>query len=181
MLRCDVWSICSVPERKFDTGSPPNFKNTSIKSVKNVRDLLLVIVGYFVVIDGLMVVSLSPYPAPHPLSYSCINLHTMWKITNDNVLKNDSQYPLAIQINNSLLLKRREQNRQAATEWERGKRASIASYIDIYGLEAVRKCTWGWLPVRVCVCLENRGCFEYLMHVEGCSGLYRQCAYTKTQ
>ena len=43
---------------------------------------------------------------PHPISYPHINLHTMWKITNDNVLKNDSQYPPAIQINNSLLLKK---------------------------------------------------------------------------
>lgn len=25
------------------------------------------------------------------------------------------------------------------------------------------------------VCLENRSCFEYRMHVEGGSGLYRQC------
>lgn len=42
--------------------------------------------------DGLMVISLRPYP-PSPLSYICINLHTMSKITNENILKNESQYP----------------------------------------------------------------------------------------
>lgn len=40
----------------------------------------------------------------HLLSYSCINLCTIWKISNDKILKNDSQYPLAIQVNNFLLL-----------------------------------------------------------------------------
>lgn len=104
--RCDVWSICSTPERQVWHWLPPHFKNTSIKSVKNVRDLLLVIVGYFSVIDGLMVGSLSPLCQPSGLiSYPCINLHTMCKITNDNILKNDSQYPLAILINSPLLVK----------------------------------------------------------------------------
>lgn len=42
--------------------------------------------------------------APHHLLfYICINLHTIWKITNDNILKNYSQYPSAIQMNNFIL------------------------------------------------------------------------------
>lgn len=44
----------------------------------------------------------APRP-PHLLSYICINLHTIWKITNDNILKNYSQYPSAIQMNNFIL------------------------------------------------------------------------------
>lgn len=47
---CDLSTL-----RQKDTDSSLYFKNTSIKPVKSARDLLLVIVGYFAVIDGLVV------------------------------------------------------------------------------------------------------------------------------
>lgn len=50
---CVIYPLCVKVSL---TLTPPlEFKNTSIKPVKSATDLRLVIVGYFVVIDGLMV------------------------------------------------------------------------------------------------------------------------------
>lgn len=65
------------------------------------------------VIDGPAAVSNCPTAAARRcrhchrplLFYTCINLHTIRETTNDSVLKNDSQYPLAIEVNNFPLLK----------------------------------------------------------------------------
>lgn len=63
------------------------------------------------VIDGPPAVSNCPTAAAAAtataplLFYTCINLHTIRETTNDSVLKNDSQYPLAIEVNNFPFLK----------------------------------------------------------------------------
>lgn len=95
-------------------------------------------------------------PPPHPISYPHINLHTMWKITNDNILKNDSQYPPAIQINNSLWLKKvcvwggRQTHSDGKREMETCQR--FAFYIDIYGLKGVRN-VCARVSAWTCVCV----------------------------
>lgn len=80
-------------------------------------------VGYSAVIDGPAIVSIypplpppptAPLPPPTPsFLHRCINLHAIFqkeaqkkqnKTSNGNVLKNDSQYPLAIEARNFPLL-----------------------------------------------------------------------------
>lgn len=74
-------------------------------------------VVYSAVIDGPAIVSIYPLLPPPPPTPSflhrCINLHAIFqkeaqkkqnKTSNGNVLKNDSQYPLAIEARNFPLL-----------------------------------------------------------------------------
>lgn len=102
--RCKVMSDLSVLCQKGSLPPPPSTSKTHQSSQSKMSETFYL--SLWAILWWLIVRWSSPsVPIPHPLSYPCINLHTMWKITNDNILKNDSQYPLAIQINNSLLLK----------------------------------------------------------------------------
>lgn len=86
-------------------------------------------------------------------------------------MKNDSQYPLAIEVRNFLLLNaggkidtggERQGGREGGQAGDVPALLSILTFIAarLYGnCECEREC------------LENRSCFEYRMHVEGGSGL----------
>ena len=130
---CDVWSICSLPERKFDTDSPHTSKTHQSSQSKVSQTFYLSLRG---TLRWLIVRWSSPsVPNPLPLSYPCINLHSMWKIANDNVLKNGSQYLLAIQINNFLLPKGGNKIEQTATERKMCQHCFLYWHLRLRGCE----------------------------------------------
>lgn len=91
-------------------------------------------------------VSAQHRPPPPPPPFTDASICTPYlkkkqkKTSNGRVLKNDSQYPLAIEVRNFLLLNEggkidMESGRQGGRTG--GRRASVAFYIDIYCCEAV--------------------------------------------
>lgn len=157
-VMCELSTLCQ--KSKFDTDSPAPQKHIHQVSQKCQTFYLSV----WATLPWLMVWWSSLTVPHHSLSYASINLHTIWNITNNNILKNDSQYPLAIQVNNFLSLKggsktETDCNREGGREM--CQRYFLYWHLWLRSFEKMGGC----LPACVCVCLKNRSCVEYLMHV----------------
>lgn len=130
-------------------------------------------VGSSAVIDGPAIVCICLTPPPpssaSPSSNRCINLHAIFekeaskkknKQWNGSVLKNDSQYPLAIEVRNFPLLNAggkidTESGREKGREG--GQAGDVPALLSILTFIAAR--LYGNCE-RVRVCLEKRSCFE---------------------
>lgn len=107
----DVWSICSMPESKFDTVSPYTSKTTHQSSQSKVPKTFYL--SLWATLLGLMVPRLSPsIPTYQPFHQFVLKKKEIYVIMFS---KNYPQHPQAIQINNPILLERMQSSNR---KWE---------------------------------------------------------------